>query len=316
MNDKLKHWLKAQGFKEFELTDTLADASSREYFRIRDNNQSYIVMDSSRMLESLTDFVSMQQRLISSGVRVPKILQSDMKLGYLVLEDFGSTHLWDIATKQDAKVYYQKAIDEICKIQHCSSDGLSLYDEEFLLFEMDLMQEWYLEKYLKVSLDIKAKELISKTILAIKDEVLSQKQGVVVHRDFHSKNLMIVDDDIGVIDFQDAKVGAITYDVVSLLRDLYIELDSEFVYEMLSYYKQKANLDVDDEILVRWFDFMGLQRHIKVLGIFARLYLRDGKEAYLNYLPQTLKYILDIASRYESTKEFALWLEAITKEKI
>ena len=127
---------------------------------------------------------------------------------------------------------------------------------------------------------------------------------------------MIVDDDIGVIDFQDAKVGAITYDVVSLLRDLYIELDSEFVYEMLRYYKQKAKLDVDDEMLVRWFDFMGLQRHIKVLGIFARLYLRDSKEAYLNYLPQTLKYILDITSRYESTKEFTLWLEAITKEKI
>jgi aminoglycoside/choline kinase family phosphotransferase len=302
MDNNIKQWLKTQGFKEFELTDTLADASSREYFRIRDNNQSYIVMDSSKMLESLDDFVSMQQRLISSSVRVPKIVQSDMKMGYLVLEDFGSTHLWDIATKQDAKAYYQKAIDEICKIQHCSTDGLSLYDEEFLLFEMDLMKEWYLEKYLGITLTKSEQEILSKTLLAIASEVLSQPQGVVVHRDFHSKNLMIVDYNIGVIDFQDAKVGAITYDVVSLLRDLYIELDSEFVYKMLHYYKQKANLDVDDEMLVRWFDFMGLQRHIKVLGIFARLHLRDGKETYLNYLPQTLKYVLDIASKYEESR--------------
>ena len=312
MDNNIKQWLKTQGFKEFELTDTLADASSREYFRIRENNQSYIVMDSSRMLESLDDFVSMQQRLISSGVRVPEILKSDMKLGYLVLEDFGSTHLWDIATKEDAKAYYQKAIDEICKIQHCSSDGLSLYDEEFLLFEMDLMREWYLQKYLGITLTKSEQEMLSKTLVAIASEVLSQPQGVVVHRDFHSKNLMIVDDDIGVIDFQDAKVGAITYDVVSLLRDLYIELDSEFVYEMLRYYKQKAKLDVDDEMLVRWFDFMGLQRHIKVLGIFARLHLRDGKEAYLNYLPQTLKYVLDIASKYEESREFGKFLRNIT----
>ena len=312
MDNNIKQWLKTQGFKEFELTDTLADASSREYFRIRENNQSYIVMDSSRMLESLDDFVFMQQRLISSGVRVPEILKSDMKLGYLVLEDFGSIHLWDIATKEDAKAYYQKAIDEICKIQHCSTDGLSLYDEEFLLFEMDLMREWYLQKYLGITLTKSEQEMLSKTLVAIASEVLSQPQGVVVHRDFHSKNLMIVDDDIGVIDFQDAKVGAITYDVVSLLRDLYIELDSEFVYEMLRYYKQKAKLDVDDEMLVRWFDFMGLQRHIKVLGIFARLYLRDGKEAYLNYLPQTLKYVLDIASKYEETKELGKFLRNIT----
>ncbi|MCK4974951.1 MAG: phosphotransferase, partial [Sulfurimonas sp.] len=175
--------------------------------------------------------------------------------------------------------------------------------------EMDLMKDWYLEKKLNITLNESEKELIERTLDAISDVVLQQPQDVFVHRDFHSRNIMITpQNEIGVIDYQDAMSGAITYDLVSLLKDCYIEYEREEIEKLVLEFRDKTNLHVDDKIFIKWFDFMGLQRHIKVLGIFSRLHLRDKKEGYLKDIPLTLKYVVDTASRYDETKELAEFL--------
>jgi len=181
---------------------------------------------------------------------------------------------------------------------------------DFLRFEMDLMQEWYLEKYLSVTLDDEQQNKLSDTLAFITSEVLSQPQDVFVHRDYHSRNIMLspCNDELVVIDYQDARVGAVTYDLISLLRDVYVELDSSVVESMALRFRDSKGLDVDDATFIRWFDFMGLQRHIKILGIFARLHLRDGKEGYLKDIPLTLKYVLEVGSKYPETQDFVALL--------
>ena len=279
------------------------DASFRSYYRLNNNNDSYIVMDSSLQRESLLPFVDMTERLAKSGVRVPKIYAQNMQEGFLLLEDLGNRHLLQVLSKESYQEYYTKAIDEIIKMQTADIENLPLYDAEFLRFEMELMQEWYLGKYLGKSLEDREKQVISDTIDQVAEIVLSQPQGVFVHRDFHSRNIMFTEqDEVAVIDYQDARVGAITYDLVSLLRDCYIAFDSKEIEKLALVFKDKKGLDVDDAVFIRWFDFMGLQRHIKVLGIFARLHIRDGKDGYLEDIPQTLKYMKEVSAKYEEMK--------------
>jgi aminoglycoside/choline kinase family phosphotransferase len=280
-----------------------ADASFRSYYRLTKNGETYILMDSSLMLESLPPFVKMNERLSIYKVRVPRIIVKNIKLGYLILEDFGSTHYLDVLKEENYQELYKKAIDEIIKMQQAEITDLPLYDRNFLYFEMALMQEWYLEKYLDITLTDEQKNIIDTTLETIANVVLEQPQGVFVHRDYHSRNIMLTPKgEVGVIDFQDARVGAITYDLVSLLKDCYIEWDREEVVKLALYYRDAVGLDVDDATFIKWFDFMGLQRHIKVLGIFSRLYLRDGKSGYLKDIPLTLKYVLDVASKYPELK--------------
>jgi len=312
---KIKAWLENIGWGEWEIEVASADASFRSYYRLRKSSlseESYILMDSSRMLESLTPFVEMNERLSSVNVRVPRIIVKNINLGYLILEDFGSRHYLDILNEGNYQELYTKAIDEIVKMQKAETTGLPVYDREFLLFEMDLMQEWYLEKNLCRSLDQEQKMVIHETLEKIVDIVLQQPQGVFVHRDYHSRNIMLTPKgEIGIIDFQDARAGAVTYDLVSLLRDCYIEWPRKEVDELALYYRDQAGLKTDDETFLKWFDFMGLQRHIKVLGIFSRLSLRDGKDGYLKDIPLTLKYVLEVGSRYPETLGFVRMLEGL-----
>jgi aminoglycoside/choline kinase family phosphotransferase len=178
---------------------------------------------------------------------------------------------------------------------------------------MDLMKEWYLRENLKLSLHVEDEKLIKDTLDKISNVVLEQPQNVFVHRDYHSRNIMITDKgEVGVIDYQDAMNGAITYDLVSLLKDCYIEYSREEVLRLVLEFKNKLALHVENETFIKWFDFMGLQRHIKVLGIFSRLYLRDGKDGYLKDIPLTLKYVLETSSRYEETREFSEFLKRVT----
>jgi hypothetical protein len=260
-------------------------------------------MDSSLQKESLIPFLDMQSRLFTVGVKVPEVFEGNLDLGYLVLEDFGSTHLLDVLSGENEVEYYQKAIDEIVAMQKSDISNLLPYDKEFLFFEMNLMSEWYLQKHLNIHLDSEQKRELDEILGFIADEVLSQSQGLFVHRDFHSRNIMIKNDEtLGVIDFQDARSGAVTYDLVSLLKDCYYELDEPKRNDLILYFRDQKGLDVDDSTMIRWVDMMGLQRHIKVLGIFARLYHRDGKDGYLADIPLTLKYVLDTALKYEQTK--------------
>ena len=308
----IKTWLQSIDWGEWNVEIASADASFRSYYRLRNEDETYVIMDSSLLLESLPPFVNMNERLASVNVRVPSIIVKNMELGYLLLEDFETKHYFDILDDENYQALYKKSIDEIIKMQRADTEGLPLYDKDFLLFEMKLMEEWYSENYLSISLTKEQQKIIKTTLDAIADVVLEQPQGVFVHRDFHSRNIMLTPkNDIGIIDFQDARVGAITYDLVSLLKDCYVEWDKEEVNKLALYYRDSVGLDVDDATFIKWFDFMGLQRHIKVLGIFARLYLRDGKDGYLKDIPLTLKYILETGSKYEETRKLVDLLNTI-----
>ena len=311
--DKLKAWIETTPYAHYSLTVASADASFRKYYRLSKGEKTFIVMDSSLELESLSPFLDITSRLLNAGVKAPQILEKNTDAGYLILEDFGDRQLLDVLSKNNFKAHYKNAIDEILKMQNAAIDRLPLYDKAFLHFEMDLMQEWFLEKKLALTLTQKQKELITTSLDAISTVVLEQPQDIFVHRDFHSRNIMLTPENkIGVIDYQDAMNGAITYDLVSLLKDCYIAFEPKEIAALALYFRDKKGLKVSDAEFLKWFDFMGLQRHIKVLGIFSRLSIRDKKDGYLKDIPLVLKYTIETASRYEEMQEFALFLKELT----
>ncbi|QFR44139.1 aminoglycoside phosphotransferase family protein [Sulfurimonas xiamenensis] len=309
---KTQTWLKTTTFKNYIVESALADASFRKYYRLRDGSKTALLMDSSLEKESLISFLDVTSRLQNADVGVPKIFEQNKEEGFLILEDFGTKHYLNILNQNNFKAYYTKAINTILKMQKADVAGLPLYDKVFLHAEMNLMQEWYIEKYLQATLSETQKKLIANTLDVISNIVLEQPQETFVHRDFHSRNIMLKENNkLGIIDYQDAMSGAITYDLVSLLKDCYIAYDRRVIKELALEFRDKKGLKVDNETFIKWFDFMGLQRHIKVLGIFSRLNIRDKKEGYLKDIPLTLKYVIDTAGRYEETKEFAAFLGKI-----
>lgn len=309
--NKIKKWLTTTPYKEYDIEIASADASFRKYYRLTKGDESYLLMDSSLEKESLKPFLDVTSRLLHVDVNAPEILEKNLEDGYLIIKDFGNTHYLNVLNDENFKTLYSKAIDEIIKMQKADAASLPLYNKAFLHVEMDLMKKWYLQKKLGLQLSDSQNELIAKSLDTISDVVLQQPQGVFVHRDFHSRNIMYIDEDnLGIIDYQDAMNGAITYDLVSLLKDCYIEYPREEVEKLALKFRDKKALEADDKTFLKWFDFMGLQRHIKVLGIFSRLFLRDGKDGYLKDIPLTLKYTIDTASRYDETKELAEFLRS------
>lgn len=309
---KIKEWLLTTPYKNYTIEASLADASFRKYYRLRDGEKTALLMDSSLELNSLKSFIDITSRLCKTEVGVPKIFEEDLQNGYLIIEDFGGVHYLDVLNQDNFKAFYTKAINTILKMQKADVNGLPLYDKEFLHVEMNLMQEWYIEQLLHVKLSDSHKKLIATTLEAISTVVLEQPQDVFVHRDFHSRNIMLKNDKkIGIIDYQDAMNGAITYDLVSLLKDCYVAYERKEIKKLALEFRDKKGLKVDDETFIKWFDFMGMQRHIKVLGIFSRLNIRDKKSGYLKDIPLTLKYVIDTANRYNETKELANLLSSI-----
>jgi len=301
MNEKLTAWLERYGI-EGALQPLDGDASLRKYYRIEDSFHKGIVMDASAQPESVTPFVDIAHRLFEAGVRTPKINAFDTKEGFVFMEDLGARHLIDTVI-EEGTYYYPKAIEMIARIQETDPSGLPEYDRAFLLSEMALMPEWYLEQYLKISLPPEEQQQLEESFERIAKRVLEQPQGFFVHRDFHARNLMFdCSDNLVAIDFQDARVGALTYDLVSLLRDVYVPLAPSEVERLALHFRDIRGIEADDETFMRWFDFTGIQRHIKILGIFARLALRDGKERYLADIPQTLHYLKETAQKYEETR--------------
>ncbi|CAI6148125.1 MAG: N-acetylmuramate/N-acetylglucosamine kinase [uncultured Sulfurimonas sp.] len=314
--DKIQRWIQTTPYADYVLTVVSTDASFRKYYRLTKENKTVIVMDSSLELASLAPFIDVTQRLLNAGVKAPQILEKNEVDGYLILEDFGNLQLQNELNSSNFKTHYKNAIDEILKMQNAETKSLPLYNKAFLHFEMDLMKEWYLEKKLSFTVNAQEKELIKNTLDSISKIVLQQPQDVFVHRDFHSRNIMLTpESEIGVIDYQDAMTGAITYDLVSLLKDCYIEFGRKDIESLALYFRDKKALNVSDKVFLKWFDFMGLQRHIKVLGIFSRLYLRDKKDGYLKDIPLVLKYTIETALRYEETKEFAFLLQKLNNAK-
>jgi len=311
----IREWIDDLGYSNYKLEIISADASFRKYYRlILENGDTFVVMDSSLQKDSVYPFIDISVRLLKADVDIPRVYQQDLTHGYLLLEDLGDTPLSAMLNDMSYKLLYTKSIYEILKMQNADTTGLDPYDEEFLMFEMSLMQEWYIEKHLGVKLNSKGEQLLNSVLQLIKDEVLSQPQGYFVHRDFHSRNIMFKGKGkIAVIDYQDARVGAITYDLASLLKDVYIRFDRDKIIELVLEFKElKGGLqDISNEQFIRWFDFMALQRHIKILGIFARLKIRDNKPNYIDDIPMTLSYIKETISLYSELKPLGMILDSL-----
>lgn len=285
-----------------------ADASFRRYFRVDAiDGKSYIVMDAPPEKEDVARFIRIAKLFAQTGITVPHIIAENVTEGYLLLTDLGvSTYLSELtpATHEDL---YIDAIDALITLQKGSQpDVLPNYDRARLGVEMALFPEWYVGKHLNTSLTAPQLESLTKVFDAILDNACAQAT-VFVHRDYHSRNLMVMErGNPGILDFQDALYGPVTYDLVSLLRDAYISWDDQQVSSLVQTYWDKAratgiNVPVTFSDFERDFDMMGLQRHLKVLGIFARLYHRDGKNGYLKDLPLVLSYTKTIAAKYPET---------------
>ncbi len=310
----IDEFLKTTEFANFNIALLCGDASFRKYYRLSRGDESAIFMDSSLELNSLRAFLNVHKKLQDVHVGVSEIYAVDEQLGFMICEDFGELHYLDLLNSTNFMALYKKAIDVIVAMQKADVSALPLYDRAFLHKEMDLMQEWYIEGLLNHKLTPKESRIIKNSLEVIANVVLEQPQGYFVHRDFHSRNILQKSDgSLGIIDFQDAMSGALLYDLVSLLKDCYICFDEQSIKELVLYFKELVGLDVSDEVVFKWFDFMGLQRHIKVLGVFSRLYLRDAKSGYLADIPLTLEYAIKNAKKYEQTKELATFLENITK---
>ena len=311
---QLKQWLQTTPYKEYRLTVASADASFRKYYRLQTNNESVLVMDASLEKESLGPFLDITQRLLSVGVQAPQILLQNTQLGYLVIEDFGSVDLLSTLTHNNFQTLYKQAINVITTMQHADISHLPLYDKAFLLQEMGLMQTWYLEKKLTLTLTNTQHAMVQNTLNTIADVVLQQPQNCFVHRDFHSRNIMVKEDGgFGIIDYQDAMNGSITYDLVSLLKDCYISFEPKAIEELALYFYEQNGINSSKEEFLMWFDFTGMQRHIKVLGIFSRLSLRDNKHGYLQDIPLTRNYLIQTAKKYPQTQPLATFLEENTQ---
>tara|TARA_R110001599_G_scaffold353676_1_gene595119 strand:- start:156367 stop:157401 length:1035 start_codon:yes stop_codon:yes gene_type:complete len=283
-----------------------ADASFRRYFRLEDiNGQSYIAMDAPPPNEDVKPFIQVADIFGGTGVSVPQILAQESERGFLLLSDLGSTTYLQCLDPDNAHKLYIDAINALVQIQlHSQPDVLPEYDRALLLRELMLFPEWYIGKHLGLTLTEKQTATLNKVFDALLANNLAQAQ-VFVHRDYHSRNLMVLTDgNPGILDFQDAVYGPITYDLASLLRDAYIQWDEEIVLDWAIRYWERAKraglpVNPDIDAFYRDLEYMGLQRHLKVLGIFARLYHRDGKDAYLKDLPLVMEYTRKAAHRYK-----------------
>jgi aminoglycoside/choline kinase family phosphotransferase len=266
--------------------------------------QTLIAMDAPPPQEDCTPFVNIAKLFLDAGLNVPKLIAQDLTHGFLLLSDLGDDTYLSQLNSESAPKLYLDATNALIKLQIASKENaLPKYDETLLTREMQLFPDWYVSKHLNVSLTGEQQVILKNTFEVLNKNILSQGQ-VYVHRDFHSRNLMITkENNPGVLDFQDAVYGAISYDLVSLLKDAYISWEEEQIIDWAVRYWQpakKAGLPVPDDFseFYRDFEWMGAQRHIKVLGIFARLSHRDGKDGYLKDMPLVMIYLRKVCERY------------------
>ncbi|MCK5666531.1 MAG: phosphotransferase [Thiotrichaceae bacterium] len=298
----LQDWLQNHlGYQAPLLVAITNDASFRRYFRVVLDNVSHIVMDAPPEQENCLPFIDIAQRLQVSGLNVPKIVASNLEQGFLLLTDLGTELYLSALNEAHVEKLYSDALDALVLMQsRTSTDDLPLYNHQLLHNEMNLFTDWLLGKHLNLP---SQQDNLKTCFELLSNSALSQPQ-VFVHRDYHSRNLMLVPQhNPGLLDFQDAVLGPVTYDLVSLLRDCYITWPLERVKSWaMEYYTRAQQADilhgVDERHFLRWFDWMGIQRHLKASGIFARLYHRDGKSGYLKDIPRTLNYIVEVSANY------------------
>lgn len=306
----------------YEIEPASADASFRRYFRVAVNDATYIAMDAPPPQEDCSPFVHAAEVLSQAGLNVPKIIAQDISNGFLLLSDLGNTTFLNALQSHNglevAADLYRDASQALIKIQLASKPGVfPEYNEALLMREMVLFPEWYVARHLQVTLTDVQQETMRKTFNLLNANILAQAK-VYVHRDYHSRNLMVQNDshDLGILDFQDAVYGPITYDLVSLLKDAYVSWDEDQILDWAVRYWQsarKAGLPVPEDVadFYRDFEWMGAQRHIKVLGIFARLYHRDGKDGYLKDMPLVMDYLRRVCDRYIELKPMLRLLDQL-----
>ncbi|MCP5195907.1 MAG: phosphotransferase [Gammaproteobacteria bacterium] len=315
----LREWLtEVFPTRPSQIAPASSDASFRSYYRVWHDGRTCIVMDAPPDKEDCRPFVAIAQAMRALGLNTPEVLASDLDRGLLLLTDLGSRQYLVELDPYSVPHLYKDALEALARLQIGGDPGSSLlppYEATLLHREMELFHEWFLVKLLGLELRAEERHILDQIFASLIDNALEQPR-VWVHRDYHSRNLMITDpNNPGILDFQDAVVGAVTYDLVSLLRDCYIAWPREQVeFWVLDYWAQLRALGMhgldDADQFLHWFDLMGVQRHLKAIGIFARLDLRDGKPGYLQDIPRTLNYILEVAGRYPELTDLGNLLRA------
>ncbi len=303
----LLDWVRPQlGPGTLTVAPASSDASFRRYFRIGLGDRSWIVMDAPPAREDCRPFVRIAAGLREAGLNVPAVLASDFDRGFLLLSDLGTELYLDALDERRVERLYGDALGALVVLQTCVDPAaleLPPYDRALLGRELELFPEWFLGRHLGLDLDADGRGLLERSFEALIGAALEQPQ-VCVHRDYHSRNLLVTPThNPGILDFQDAVAGPVTYDLVSLLRDAYVSWPRARVeHWVLGYHRlalQSGILRAEDEAgFLRWFDLMGLQRHLKVVGIFARLYHRDGKARYLADIPRVFGYLVEVTGRH------------------
>ncbi|MFV1997784.1 MAG: aminoglycoside phosphotransferase family protein [Acidiferrobacterales bacterium] len=300
---QLQNWLTTVfGSRVVDFRPASNDASFRRYFRLNVGSDTYVVMDAPPDKEDTTPFLRIARRFYDIGLNVPRIVETDTENGFLVMTDLGTEDYLSNLKHETVERFYGDALDALVVLQTATlvePDFLPDYSEVLLRQEMELFREWYLGKHLSISLNAGQHTVLDNIFSALVESAREQPR-VWVHRDYHSRNLMVTKkNNPGILDFQDAVLGPVTYDLVSLLRDCYIRWPRRQVQAWVAGYHQlsrHSGIPVcdDEQQFTGWFDRMGVQRHLKACGIFARLCHRDGKTGYLDDIPRTLGYIMQV----------------------
>jgi hypothetical protein len=300
------------GYGVYTLTPASEDASFRKYYRIGFGKDTKIIMDAPPASEDIRAYLDVTARLQACGVHVPEIHALDADNGLLLLDDFGTTLYLDIISADNAEELYQDAIRTLVKIQTgAMTEGLPRFEGQFLLAEMELFRDWLVYRHLNISLNQERSRMLDEVFAFLVAAALEQP-FTFVHRDYHSRNLMYTRlRNPGVLDFQDAVFGPVSYDLVSLLRDCYIKWPRTRVLQWVCEYFRTMSPACSEEEFIRWFDLMGVQRHLKASGIFARLCHRDNKAGYLQDIPRTLSYILDLENVYRELDGLTSFLRGV-----
>ena len=306
---QLQTWLRTiAGIDDYQITPASADASFRRYFRVHYDATTRIVMDAPPAQENCQPYIHVSSLMASIGLHVPEVLQQDLQQGFLLLTDLGDRMYLAELNADTVDSLYADAMQALLRLQAHGLADLPPYDHTLFMNEMELFRHWYLERHLAMALSEHDNATINAAFAYLAEAALQQPQ-VIVHRDYHSRNLMIRSPNPGILDFQDAVIGPVTYDLVSLLRDCYIAWPRQQVENWVTQYFQQARHqgmlpEVSESRFLSWFDLMGIQRHLKASGIFARLNYRDGKPGYLQDIPRTLGYVVEVGKDYPPLNPF------------
>lgn len=315
-SEQLQNWVNLQlPNLAFNINLISGDASFRKYYRVELADKSLIAVNSPPAQENNPLFVNLAKKLKQAGLNTPEVIAADFEMGFMLLSDFGDIHLANLISSENYSSLYQSIFPVLNQLQQLPTaefDLVDKYSSNLVQFEMSLFNDWFVEQHLGLKLNTKEHEMLNSAFEFISNQFQQQPQ-VLVHRDFHSRNIMFAGGDInqlGLIDFQGALIGPITYDLVSLLKDCYLIWPQDKVTELAETFRQTYQANITKEAWHKWFDLTGLQRHIKCAGIFSRLAIRDDKPNYLKHIPDVMNYIYQVCIKYPELTEFAKLIES------